>query len=153
MRNKLILVAMLIMSLLVVAGCGGGGSDLKRQTGLSPEQVVHTFFNAAKDSRLNEATLYVSPVSAGNTSTVVKFVTGQDSKTVKNSNLLAVKKVAQQGDYAVVMATLQQTQNSASISFKPVGLERINGEWYIIDTDSIYSNLKYQVLAQLLKGL
>ncbi|HWR44484.1 hypothetical protein [Sporomusa sp.] len=152
MRNKFILVAVLIMALLATAGCGGG-SDLKRPTGLSPEQVVHSFFDAAKGNRMNEAALYVSPTSIGDTQTVLKFVTGQSSSTIKNSNLLSVKKVAQQGNFVAAIATLQQEQNSLGIVIKPVGLEKINGEWYIVDYDQVFRDMKYQVLAQLLRGL
>ncbi|SMC93522.1 hypothetical protein [Sporomusa malonica] len=153
MRNKFILVAVLIMALLVTAGCGGGGAKLKRQSGLSPEEVVHSFFDAAKGNRMNEAALYVSPTSIGDTQTVLKFVTGQSSTTIKNANLLSVKKVVQQGNYAAALATLQQGQNSLSIVIKPIGLEKVNGEWYIVDYDQAFRDVKYQVLAQLLKGL
>ncbi|WP_425057590.1 hypothetical protein SCACP_21080 [Sporomusa carbonis] len=152
MRNKFILVAVLIMILVIVAGCGGG-SSVKRPSGLSPEEVVHNFFDSAKNSRMNEAALYVSPTSMSDTQTVLKFVTGQSSSTIKSSNLLSVKKVAQQGNYAAVIATLQQEQNSLNITIKPVGLEKINGEWYIVDSDQVFRDAKYQVLAQLLRGL
>lgn len=155
MRNKFILVVMLMLILVVTAGCGGGsgGSEVKRQAGLSPEQVVHSFFDAAKGNRMNEAALYVSPTSAGDTQTVLKFVTGQTSATIKSANLLSVKIVAQQGNYAAAVATLQQEQNSLNVSIKPVGLEKVNGEWYIVDYDQAFREAKYQVLAQLLKGI
>ncbi|MDF2570622.1 MAG: hypothetical protein K0R55_2226 [Sporomusa sp.] len=153
MRNKFILVAVLIITLLITAGCGGGGSKLERQSGLTPEQVVHSFFDAAKGNRMNEAALYVSPASVGDTQTVLKFVTGQSSSSIKNANLLSVKKVTQQGNFTAVIATLQQEQNSLGIVIKPVGLEKINGEWYIVDYDQVFRDAKYQILAQLLKGL
>ncbi|HWR06805.1 hypothetical protein [Sporomusa sp.] len=152
MRNKFVLFAVLIMALLVTAGCGGG-ADLTRQSGLSPEEVVHTFFDAAKGNRMNEAALYVSPASVSDTKTVLKFVTGQSSSSIKNSNLLSVKKVAQQGNYVATVATLQQEQNSLGFEIKPVGLEKIDGEWYIVDYDQALRDVKYKVLAQLLSGL
>lgn len=152
MRNKFILVAVLMMIMVVTAGCGGG-SEVKRPSGLSPEQVVHSFYDAAKGNRMNEAALYVSPTSVGDTQTVLKYVTGQSSSTIKDSNLLSVKLVAQQGNYAATVATLQSAQNSLSITIKPVGLEKINGEWYIVDYDQVFRDAKYQVLAQLLKGI
>lgn len=153
MRNKLILVAMLMLTLIVTAGCGGGGSDAQRQSGLSPEQVVQSFFDAAKGGRMKEAALYVSPTSANDTKTVLKYVTGESRSTVKNSNLLSVKKLAQQGNYTAVVATLQAEQNSANLSIKPVGLEKIDGEWYIVDYDQAISEAKYKVLAQLLNRI
>ncbi len=152
MRYKYFLVAVLMMALLTTAGCGGG-SDLKRQANLSPEAVIQTFFDAAKGNRMNEAALYVSPTSVGDTQTVLKFVTGQSSATIKNANLLSVKIVAQQGNYAAALATLQTEQNSLSVIFKPVGLEKIDGEWYIVDYDQIFREAKYNILAQLLKRI
>ena len=148
MKNKLILAALLVITLLVTAGCGG--SDVTRQPGLSPEQVIHSFFDAAKGNRMNEAALYVSPTSASDTKTVLKFVTGQSSTTIKTSNLLSVKLVAQQGNYAAAVATLQQEQNSLNLIIKPVGLEKIDDEWYIVDYDQALREAKYKVLAQLL---
>ncbi|SCM80294.1 conserved exported hypothetical protein [uncultured Sporomusa sp.] len=152
MRNKVILVAMLMLILVVTAGCGGG-SDVQRQSGLSPEAVVQTFFDAAKGNRMKEAALYVSPTSASDTKTVLKYVTGESSSTIKNANLLSVKKVAQQGDYVAAVATLQAEQNSMNISVKPVGLEKIDGEWYIVDYDQALREAKYKVLAQLLSRI
>lgn len=148
MKNKLVLAAVLVITLLVTAGCGG--SDATRQPGLSAEQVIHSFFDAAKGNRMNEAALYVSPTSASDTKTVLKFVTGQSSTTIKSSNLLSVKLVAQQGNYAAAVATLQQEQNSLNLIIKPVGLEKIDGEWYIVDYDQALREAKYKVLAQLL---
>lgn len=152
MRNKVILVAMLMLVLIVTAGCGGG-SGAQRQSGLSPEAVVQNFFDAAKGNRMKEAALYVSPTSASDTKTVLKYVTGESSSAIKNSNLLSVKKVAQQGDYAVAVVTLQAEQNSMNISVKPVGLEKIDGEWYIVDYDQALREAKYKVLAQLLSRI
>lgn len=152
MRNKIILVAVLMLALLVTAGCGGG-SGLKRQANLSPEGVIRTFFDAAKNNRMSEAALYVSPTSVGDMQTVLKYVTGQTKASVKKSNLLSVKIVAQQGDYAAALATLQTDQNSLSVAFKPVGLEKIDGEWYIVDSDQIFHQAKYRILAQLLSGI
>ena len=154
MKNKLITIAVLMLALLVTAGCGGGSdSDLKRQANLSPETVIQSFFEAAKDNQMKEAALYVSPTSVGDTQTVLKFVTGQSSATIKNANLLSVKMVAQQGNYAAALATLQPEQNSINVVFKPVGLEKIDGEWYIVDYDQIFREAKYQLLAQLMKRI
>lgn len=152
MRNKYFVVAVLMMALLITAGCGGS-SDLKRQANLSPEAVIQTFFNAAKGNHMNEAALYVSPTSVGDIQTVLKFVTGQSSASIKNANLLSVKIVAQQGNYAAALATLQTEQNSLTVIFKPVGLEKIDGEWYIVDYDQIFREAKYTILAQLLKSI
>jgi len=151
MRNKLILVTLFIVALVMAAGCGGG-SKVERQSGLSSEQVIHSFFDAAKDNRMNEAALYVSPSSAKDMQTVLKFVTGQDRATIKNANLLSVKIVAQQGNYAAAVTTLQQ-QNSLAMFVKPVGLEKIDGEWYIVDYDQALRDAKYRVLAQLFRGI
>ncbi|SDF05238.1 hypothetical protein [Sporomusa acidovorans] len=152
MKNKIILIMVLLVTLVVAAGCGGG-SELKRQPGLSPEEVVHSFFDAAKGNRMNEAALYVSETSKGDMKTVLKYVTGQSTATIKNANLLSVRQVAQQGNYAAAVATLQQEQNSLGIVFKPVGLEKVDGEWYIVDYDQVFRDAKYQVLAQLLKSI
>ncbi|BBB92763.1 MAG TPA: hypothetical protein PKA28_02940 [Methylomusa anaerophila] len=148
---KYLAVVILIIGIALTAGCGGG-SDAQRILGLSAEQVVHTFYDSAKENRMNEAKLYVSPASIGDTQTVLKYVTGQTASTVKNSNLLSVKQVAQAGNYAVIVATLQE-QNSLNVSVKPVGLEKIDGEWYIVDYDQIFKNLKYQALAQLMSNI
>jgi hypothetical protein len=66
---------------------------------------------------------------------------------------LSVKKVAQQGSFAVVIATLQPDPNNFQLIVKPVGLEKINGEWYIVDTSKAMTDAKYQILVQLLAGL
>jgi hypothetical protein len=152
MRNKFMVVAVLMLALLVTAGCGGG-SGLKRQANLSPEGVIKTFFDAAKHNRMSEAALYVSPASAEDMQTVLKYVTGQSSATIKKSNLLSVKIVAQQGNYAAALATLQTEENTLSVVFKPVGLEKIDDEWYIVDSDQIFHEAKYRVLAQLISGI
>ena len=77
---------MIALVLVSVIGCGSG-TKLKRVTGLAPEAVVKTFFNAAKNGKLNEAGLYVSPTSKSDIKTVLKYVTGTSINEIKNSNL------------------------------------------------------------------
>lgn len=150
-KNKALLAVAILLILALTAGCGGG-SSAQRPSGLAPDTVVKSFFDAAKADKLNEAALYVSPDSINDTKVVIKYVTGQSAiKELKNSNLLSVKKVAQQGDYAVVLATLQET-NSFKVTANPVGLTRVDGEWYIVEFDKIYQDAKYKVLQQLISG-
>jgi len=150
---KTMLVFSLLTILLVIAGCGGGGSSVQRVKGLTPDGVVKTFFTAAKNNKMTEASLYVSPASKSDAQTVLKFLTGQSGiEQIKKSNLFSVKLVAQQGDYAAVIATLQE-QDSLKFTVKPIGLEKINGEWYIVDFDQIYNDAKYKVLQQLLSNI
>lgn len=149
---KLTAVLALLIVVLAAAGCGGGGQGgAKRLTGLAPDEVVQTFFNAAKSGNLNDAGLYVSPSSANDPQTVIKYLTGNSGlNELKNANLLSLRKAAEQGNYAVVVATLQTAQNTTNIVIRPVGLEKVNGEWYIVDFDQIYQGAKYQILQQLL---
>lgn len=151
---KKLLAMSLLLVVLLVAGCGGSsGAGLQRVAGLSTEGTVKTFFDAAKNNRMNEAGLYVSAASKNNISTVLKFMTGQTGvEEIKNSNILSIKQITQQGNYAVVVATIQE-QNSFKMTIKPVGLEKTNGEWYIIDFDQIYTDAKYKVLQQLLANI
>ncbi len=149
---RIFAIVSLLLILVVVAGCGGG-SGAKRISGLSPEGVVKTFFDSAKNNKMNEAGLYISPASAGDAKTVVKFMTGGSGlEQIKKSNLMSVKLAGQQSDYAVVVASLQE-QDSFKFTVKPVGLEKIDGEWYIVDFDQIYTDAKYKVLAQLLANI
>lgn len=151
-KSKVLLVVAMLLVLALTAGCGGG-SSAQRPSGLAPDTVVKSFFDAAKANKLNEAALYVSPDSVNDTKVVIKYVTGQTVlNELRNSNLLSVKKVAQQGDYAVVLATLQTEANSFKVSVKPVGLTRINDEWYIVEFDKIFQDAKYKVLQQLISG-
>jgi hypothetical protein len=152
-RNVKVLCAMgLVLIVLLAAGCGGSG--LQRIPGLTADGVVKTFFDAAKAGNLNEASLYISPNTVSNPQVVLKYLTGQtELDQIKNSNLLSIKVVAQQGDFAVVVATLQPQQNNLGITVKPVGLERLNGEWYIVDLNQIYQDAKYRVLQQLLSNI
>lgn len=152
-RNvRILLAASLLLIIALVAGCGGG-SGLQRVPGLSPTETVTTFFDAAKNNRMEEASLYVSAASKSDPNTVVKFMTGQSELTqIKNSNIMSIKQVAQQGNYAALLVTTQE-QNTFKINMKPVGLEKVNGEWYIIDFDQIYRDAKYKVLQQLLANL
>ncbi|MEG6586890.1 hypothetical protein [Dendrosporobacter sp. 1207_IL3150] len=149
---KTLAVVSLLLIVVLVAGCGGGGSGAKRISGLSPDGVVKTFFNAAKSNNLNEAKLYVSPVSSGDVKTAIKFMTGSGLTEIQKSNLASIKLAKQQGDFAVVVATLQE-ENSFRFTVKPIGLEKIDGEWYIVDFEQIYQNAKYKVLQQLLANI
>lgn len=152
-RNLRIMMALsLLVIVLLVAGCGGS-SGLQRIAGLSAEDTVKTFFEAAKNNHMDEAGLYVSAASKSDPQTVLKFMTGQSGvEQIKNSNILSIKQVAQQGNYTAIVVTTQE-QNSFKISIKPVGLEKINGEWYIIDFDQIYKDAKYTILQQLLANI
>lgn len=150
--GSVLLAAAMLLLLALAAGCGGGG--VKRIMGLAPAEVVKTFYDAAKNGNTAEAALYLSPDAAGNMEAVTKSLTGKLSlKDLRDANLLSVKEVARQDNYAVVVATLQRAQNSADVIVQPVGLEKINGEWYIVNPDKIYHDVKYQVLAQLLQKL
>lgn len=150
---KSLLAMSLLLVVLLIAGCGSSGAGLQRIAGLTTEGTVRTFFDAAKNNRMNEASLYVSAASKNNISTVMKFMTGQTGvEELKNSNILSIKQIAQQGDYAAVVVTTQE-QNTFKMTIKPVGLEKVNGEWYIIDFDQIYANAKYKVLQQLLTNI
>ena len=152
-KLTLILVVSILVIVLATAGCGGG-SGVQRVSGLSSDDVVKTFFNAAKSGQLNEAALYVSPSSKNDPRTVMKYLTGLSGlEELKNANLLSLKKVTEQGNYAVVVATLQPEQNILGLTVKPVGLEKINGEWYIVDFNKIYQDSKYQLLQQLLSKI
>ena len=150
---KSLLAMSLLLVVLLIAGCGGSGSGLQRIAGLTPEGTVKTFFDAAKNNRMEEASLYVSAASKNNIQTVLKFMTGQTGiEQIKNSNIVSNKEIAQQSNYAAVVVTVQE-QNSFKMTIKPVGLEKVNGEWYIIDFDQIYTDAKYKVLQQLLANI
>ena len=149
-------VCMLTVFVVVAAGCGGGsgGSGLHRLVGLTPDATVKTFFTAAKNGNLEEASLYVANETKSNAQTLVKFLTGQNGmEQIKNSNIISIKNVVAQGDYAVVMATLQPDMNSLNLVVRPVGLEKVNDEWYIVDFDQIYNNAKYAALKALLEKI
>ena len=149
---KSLLAMSLLMVVMLVAGCGGG-SGAQRIAGLTTDGVVKTFFDAAKNGRMNEAALYVSSASKSDPQTVFKFMTGQAGvEQIKNSNIFSIKQVTQQGNYAAVIVTLQE-QNTFKMTIKPVGLEKVNGEWYIVDFDQIYTDAKYKVLQQLLANI
>lgn len=149
---RVLAVISVVAFMLAAAGCGGGGGA-KRVAGLSSDGTVKTFFEAAKGGRLNEAALYISPATAKDPRVMLKYLTGQTGlEELKNTNLVSLRKVAEQGDYAVVVATLQ-TQNSLRLTVKPVALERIKGEWYIVDLDKVYQDAKYYVLQQLLNRI
>ena len=151
-RWRLVLPAVTMLVLVILAaGCGGGGG--KRITGLTPTGVVQTFYNEAQDGHTGTASLYLAPDDGGSTAAVVKSLTSKLSlKDLKNTNLLAVKEAARQDNFAVVVATLQ-VQNSANVVVQPVGLEKIDGEWYIVNPEKVAQDAQYQVLAQLLTKL
>lgn len=146
---KLVLAAGLAMLVMLAAGCGGGGGA-QRITGLTADGVVKTFFDEAKAGHLNDAALYVSASSTNDPRVVMKYLAGQTVNDLKNANLLSLTKAAEQGNFAVVVATLQTQANSLNIVVKPVGLEKVGGEWYIVDFDKAFQDAKYQALAQLL---
>ena len=143
-RLHIVAIVLLLVSIFALAGCGGGSSTANpRLTGLSPDGVVKTVFNEVQANQMNDAKQYLAPNTSGDTASV---------QTMKNSNLISVKTITTQGDYAVVVATMQQ-QNTTNFSVKPVGLEKINGEWYILDTNNIYNNAKYALLQKLLGNI
>jgi len=135
-------VVMLLVSIFALAGCGDS-AGAPRITGLAPDGVVKTVFNEVQANQLNDAKSYLAPNTSGDNASI---------QTMKNSNLISAKTVANQGDYAVVLATMQQ-QNTTNFSVKPVGLEKINGEWCIVDVNNIYNNAKYVLLQKLLTNL
>jgi hypothetical protein len=140
LKLNITIVVLLFVSIFAIAGCGSDAAP--RIMGLAPDGVVKTVFDNVKADRMNDAKEYLAPNTSGDKTVI---------QEMKNSNLLFVKTVAQQGDYAVVVATLQQ-QNS-SLSVKPVGLEKIKGEWYILDVNNIYNDVKYSILQRLLAGI
>ncbi len=146
---KLIIAAGLVLLTLLAVGCGGGGA--LRTPGLSADATVKAFYDAAKAGKMNEAGLYVSPDSISDPAVVAKYVAGRSElEQLKNSQLLSVKEVGEQGDFSVVLASLQSPDSALGFTVKPVGLEKTNGEWYIVDGDKILSDAKYKLLSQLL---
>ena len=154
-KSMLLSLVTVLLVTVLIAGCGGG-VNVKRLTGLSASDVVKTFIDNAKNNKLDEAGLYVSPASKNDPQTVLKYLTGQTGQSeldlIKNSNLIAAKQVAQQGNYAVVLTTLQE-QNTFNVIIRPLGLEKINGEWYIVDFNQIYNDTKYSILQSLLQNI
>jgi hypothetical protein len=142
LKLNIAMVVLLLVSIFAITGCGGGSNAAPRIMGLAPDGVVKTVFDNVKADRMNDAKEYLAPNTLGDKTVI---------QEMKNSNLLFVKTVAQKGDYAVVLATLQQ-QNS-NLSVKPVGLEKINGEWYVLDVNNIYNNAKYSILQRLLTNI
>jgi PBP1b-binding outer membrane lipoprotein LpoB len=143
------MIAMVIMAVFI-GGCSGSS---ERAYGLEPEAVVKTAFEAAKSGKVLEAAAYVAPsaLTDGDTSSVSKMLTGFSLKELKTANLLSVKKVSTRGNFAVAVATIHQ-ENTLKIGVKTLGLEKIEGEWYIIPTDRIVQDAKYRLLAELLVG-
>ena len=142
LKLRLTTIAMVLVSMFLLAGCDGG-AGAPRITGLAPEAVVRTVFNEVQADHMNDAKEYLAPNTTGDNDSL---------RTMKNSNLINAKTVANQGGFAVVLATVTQ-QNTSNISVKPVGLEKINGEWCILDINNIYNNTKYAVLERLLGNL
>ena len=154
MQRKLtILTVVSLLLLLLVSGCGGGQTQSARINGLSADGVVKTFFEAAKAGKYNEASAYIAPGST-NPKALIKYISGKpELDQLKKANLLSLKKVAEEGNYSVVVATFQTTDNSLSLAVKPIGLEKVNGEWYIVDFDKIYQDAKYRLLQQLISNI
>jgi hypothetical protein len=151
-KIKLFLTLSVLMVTFLISGCSDSGAQ--RVQGLSSDEVVKTFFEAAKAGRMNEAGLYVSTSPTNDPRTVIKYLSGQSGlEELKNANLLSLKKVTEQSNFSVVMATLQPEPNSLKILVKPVGLEKVKGEWYIVSADKIYQDAKYQLLQQLLSNM
>lgn len=148
--QKMVTGILFLMLLAVTAGCANQNVT-PRQSGLSPEAVVSTFFQSVKNDRLAEAGQYISPEIAANQD-VIKEFSGQDDLTVlQTATLLNVKKVTEQDPYAVAAATLQTADGGVQV--KPVGLEKINGEWYLVPINQIYQQAKYQLLLKLLLSI
>jgi hypothetical protein len=142
---------LLVAALFLLAGCTPQ-NVAPRVPGLAADAVVTTFFDAVKNDRLAEAGQYVSPESLASHQ-VSRDLTGEDElSSLKGMNLLAVKKVTEQDNYAVVVTTLQQ-QDSMAMQVKPIGLEKINSEWYIVDMKKIYQQAKYQLLLKMLLSI
>jgi hypothetical protein len=145
----------MLVIVLELAGCASdSGPGAARVAGLTPDATVTAFFNAAKLGRGREAALYVSPVTRNDVSTVLKYMTGHNGiGRLTNANLLSVKIIAAQGNYAAVVATLQPDADSTALLVRPVGLEKIDGEWYIVDNDQIVKAAKYLLLKHLLSEI
>jgi hypothetical protein len=151
-KFRILIALTLLLITALIGGCSSSGAH--RVAGLSTDGVVRTFIDLAKNNNMNEASLYVAPSSTTDSTAVLNFMTGQDGlSAIKNANILSLKQVAQQGDYAVVVATLQQEPNTIKLLIKPVALEKIDSEWYIVDINKVYTDAKYKVLAQLLSNI
>jgi hypothetical protein len=150
MRKFSLLSALVVVTFFLLAGCSGPVAQ--RVPDLAPDAVVKTVYDAAKNNRLTEAALYISPESLADSSPYSALTGQNDVTSLKNTNLLSLNQVTQQGTYAVVVATLQQ-QDSLAIQVRPVGLEKVGGEWYIVDMSKIYKEAKYQLLAQMLLSI
>lgn len=146
-RPFMLFLAFILGFSLLIGGCAG---TAERERGLEPEAVVKTVFNAAKAKKLTQAAAYVAPSAlVDDVSSVTKMLTGFGVEDIRTANLLSVKKVSTQGDFAVVVATIHQ-ENTLKISVKTIGLEKIEDEWYIIPVDRIVQDTKYRLLADLL---
>lgn len=144
---------MAVLCLLLFAAAAAGCATGERQTGLSPAGVVETFYQNAKEGRTGQAALYIAPGTELETGDVARQVSGlAELRELRSTNLVDVRQVASQGDFAVVLATVQ-TKNSLRTSVKAVGLERTDGEWYIVDSDRMIANARYRILADLIRRI
>lgn len=148
-RNFIFAITAMVLMAILISGCSTG----ERKYGLEPEAVVKTAFQEAKSGRLQNAAAYVAPsaLKDGNVSGVSKMLTGYSVSELKSANLLSVKQVSSRSNFAVVVATIHR-ENSLKVGVKTIGLEKIQGEWYVIPTDRIVQDAKYRLLAELLVG-
>ena len=143
------IILCLILFAVAAAGCGAG----ERRAGLSPEGVVEAFYQSAKEGRIGQAALYIAPGTELETVDVARQISGlAQLRELRSTNLVDIRQVASQGDFAVVLATIQ-TQNSLRTSVKAVGLEWTDGEWYIVDSGRMLANARYRILADLFRRI
>lgn len=144
----LAVVVTLLLSVML-SGCSG---TAERKYGLRPEEVVKVAFESARDKKFNQAAAYIAPnaLKDKDANQLAQLLTGLSAKDLSSSNLLSVKPVSQQGRFAAVIATFHQ-ENTLKVSMKAVGLEEIEGEWYIVPNDRIVTNAKYRLLAELMQ--
>lgn len=146
---SLFLLAVAALTLLL-GGCSG---TVERVYGLEPEAVVKTAFDAAKARKYAKAAAYVAPdtLPEADAGALTDILTGLGVEDIRTANLLSVKQVSEQGKFAAVVATIHQ-ENSLKVNVKTIGLEKIEGEWYIVPMNRIVQDAKYRLLAELLIG-
>lgn len=147
-RSLTIFITAVIVMSLFIGGCSGKS---ERLYGLEPDAVVKTAFEAAKTKKLAAAAAYIAPdtLTGIDEAAVAKHLTGFGLADVTTANLLSVKTVSTRGNFAVVVATIHQ-ENTLRVSMKTIGLEKLEGEWYIVPMDRIVQDAKYRLLAELL---